>query len=227
MGRPLILALALLLGACTNSGTDPAERGGFVSVTPTNERGAQHTTQAREPRFTVEGNTLYGGRFSPESEPVSTHFNANHRIVVSFSEKTLRYFRRDGETWQGMLGFAVITPKPREIPQPEVVGRVRRIDQTPQWCPTDTIRRAKPELPAGCLPYRHPKNPMGTAKFLIDWPIASWQYVRLHGHKTYPSNWQSVDTFGCVRLLDPAMEELIVTMGANAVSEGIVVIFRR
>jgi hypothetical protein len=227
--RLQLVALALLTSACTSAQESelPDSRGFIPAPSQINEqeRTPENTAQPTE-HFTVSGNTLYGGTFTPADTPVSEHHAARHRIVVSFSEKTLRYFRRNGSTWKGVLGYAVITPKPHELPRETVVGHLRAIDKTPQWCPTENIRRVMPNLPPGCLPYKHPDNPMGTAKFIIDWPVPGWQYVRLHGHESYPSDWQSVETFGCVRLLDPAMQQLLTQLGSSAVSEGTVVIFR-
>lgn len=183
-------------------------------------------------RFTVEvgqnGQRILGGQFAPPAAmPVAS--SARHAILVNYTTKELLYYRGGAAT----LGFAVVTPDASYLPRQIVRGRVSGIEMRPSWGPTDNIRRAyaaqgRP-LPAGDLPYGHPQNPMGDAKFLIGWDVGGWDYVRLHGSDGYPAgNFWNAETFGCVNLLNPAMSQLLVAMGGNAIREGIeVVVYRQ
>ncbi len=183
-------------------------------------------------RFTVEvgqnGQRILGGQFAPPAAmPVAS--SARHAILVNYTTKELLYYRGGAAT----LGFAVVTPDASYLPRQIVRGRVSGIEMNPSWGPTDNIRRAyaaqgRP-LPAGNLPYGHPQNPMGIAKFMINWDVGGWSAVRLHGSDGYPAgNFWNAETFGCINLLDPAMSQLLAAMGGNAIREGIeVVVYRQ
>ncbi len=146
-----------------------------------------------------------------------------HLIEVNFTKKTLHYYR-GGE---GVRGYRVITPDATTLNGRVDRGRVTAIDRTPSWCPTDNIRRVFRErgnpLPAGCLPFGHPRNAMGNVKF----HIAGFGARRIHGTRGYSREWEDVETFGCVRLMNgrPGIDELVELLGPRAVEEGIEVVF--
>jgi hypothetical protein len=170
---------------------------------------------------------IIGGRFMPPgSPPVASSFP--HLIAVNFSTKELQYYRGGYGGYEPIVGWAVVTPDAHTLPLAEVRGRVTRIDTRPTWCPTDNMRRIDPSLPTGCVPFGDPRNAMGDAKFEIDWNVRGWSAVRLHGTRGYPQgNFWHEETFGCVRLHNPEIRELIALLGPSAVAEGIEVVFHR
>lgn len=184
-------------------------------------------------RFIVEshpeGDVIYGGVFTPN---LSMPYNSNqkHVIFINYETKELTYYRREENVYKPIFGFAVMTPSSDFLPKDVVRGKVRTIDTKPTWCPTANIRRAYPDLPPGCLPFGHEMNAMGIAKFEIDWEVSGWEYIRLHGTSGYAEgDFWSVPTFGCTRLKNEQMQELLNSMGdlKKAVSEGVeIVVFR-
>lgn len=196
-------------------------------------RSSQTAIRSNQPsytygRFTVQataggGQQIIGGQFMPPAVmPVAS--SARHVILVNYTTKELMYYRGG----QATLGFAVVTPDVTYLPRAVVRGRVSGIEMYPTWCPTPHIRSAMPQLPAGCLSYDHPQNVLGIAKFLINWDVGGWDTVRLHGSGGYPAGsfWQA-ETFGCINLLDPAMQQLLSAIGSAGVREGIEIVVYR
>ncbi len=179
-------------------------------------------------RFTVlvspEGQEILGGVFKPKALlPMST--KSAHAIFINYVSKELSYYRLTENGYESVIGFAVVTPLSKVLKTSEVRGRVTKIDTAPTWCPTENIRRSYPNLPVGCLAYGHPKNAMGDAKFEIKWNVPNWDLVRLHGTEGYPKgNFWETETFGCTRLHNEAIKNLVSLLGPNAVNEGIEII---
>lgn len=188
--------------------------------------------EAKYGRFTVSTtpdgqHVIYGGVFKPPlSMPHRSKFQ--HVIFINYVTKELTYYRKIEEWgfYEPVVGYAVVTPPPAELPREVVRGRVTRIDLAPTWCPTANIRREYPDLPKGCLPFGHPKNAMGAVKFEITWPYKNWQLNRIHGAEGYPrGSFWAEKTFGCTRLQNDAIKDLVSEMGGPAaVKEGVEVI---
>lgn len=189
-------------------------------------------------RFMVEvaadgSQTIEGGVFTPVARP-PLPLQEKHTIFVDYTRKELTYYRKiEGGAVEPVVGYAVVTPSPALLPSVMVVGRVTAIDTAPTWCPTPNIRMVYPELPAGCLPFGHPENAMGAAKFIIDWKVpktvrSAWATIRLHGASGYPSgSFWGEETFGCVRLVDAGIIELIKALGPQAIRDGLEVVLLR
>ncbi len=191
-------------------------------------------------RFTVRDFGSYqeimGAKFTPGPFPphIDVHLadgrRPRHVLYVDYVRKEFMYYRRDE---RGMLrprvGYVILTPLPQELPANVVEGEVQRIVLDPIWCPLKDgeIRRDYPELPGGCIPAGHPQNVMGKARFDIAWPHNSMRYNRLHGAWGFPSDFEKMDTYGCIQLLNEHILELIDQLGPNAVAEGIKVVAYR
>ncbi len=179
-------------------------------------------------RFTVlvssKGQEILGGVFNPEALlPMPT--KSIHAIFINYDSKELSYYRLTDNGYKPVIGYAAVTPSSKVLKNGEVRGRVIKIDMAPIWCPTENIRRTYPNLPSGCLSYGHPKNAMGDAKFEINWNIPNWDLVRLHGTEGYPKgNFWETETFGCTRLHNDAIKNLVSLLGPKAVNEGIEII---
>jgi lipoprotein-anchoring transpeptidase ErfK/SrfK len=186
-------------------------------------------------RFMVEvgadgAQVVVGGIYEPPATPPVV-VTKKHTIIANFHTKELSYYRQGKDGTEAVLGYAVVTPDSNTLPTPVVRGKVVAIEEDPWWCPTKSAREKYPELPPSCLPPHHEENAMGAAKFIIDWQVPKalkeeWQTVRLHGATFYPEGpfWEE-ETLGCVRLTNDEIKKLISTMGANAVKEGIEIIF--
>lgn len=184
-------------------------------------------------RFLVEvypdKDIIYGGVFKPEL-PMPHDSEYKHVIFINYKTKELSYFRLNGNDYEPVLGYAVMSPSPEFLPKNVVRGMVTKIDTKPTWCPTQNIRREYPNLPNGCLPFGHKLNAMGVAKFEIKWEVPNWELVRLHGTGGYAEgNFWEHKTFGCTRLKDELILKLILELGdlKKAVKEGIEVIAYR
>lgn len=239
----IILCCMLLIGCGTVSfssstpstsqyASEPTRRSITVS-TPRADTTLAATKQYTYGRFTVQvtdsGQQIVGGKFLPAaSMPVEA--NQPHVLIVDYATKELAYYRQQTDgVYAPIVGYAVVTPLSSSLPRDVVRGRVQRINTAPTWCPTVNIRRAHPELPAGCVPYGHPLNAMGEVKFEIDWDVPNFSAVRLHGTTGYPEgNFWEEETFGCTRLTNTAIKELVATLsGDQAVREGVEVVLMR
>lgn len=181
-------------------------------------------------KYSDETTTVVGGVFVPKKLP--TAFFEQEKIkafssvlIVDYNEKTLEYY----EKGKPVAGYAVVTPDPSYLPQKEVLGVVKKIDKNPSWCPPQSVREKHSDLPKGCLPAGHQDNAMGVIKFIISWQeVRGWEAVRIHGTNGYPFNFFEEETFGCVRLQNTAIKDLVKKMekakDKNPVEEGIVVI---
>lgn len=182
-------------------------------------------------RFTVlvspEGQEILGGVFKPETLlPAPTKYA--HVIFINYVSKELSYYRLTKDRYEPVIGFAVVTPSADVLSQSIVRGKVTRIDTKPPWTPTANIRKKHQYLPAGTIPYGHPDNAMGEVKFEISWDVPGWSLKRIHGTKGYPEgNFQNAETFGCTRLQNDAIKNLVTLLGPNAVNEGIEVIVHK
>lgn len=188
----------------------------------------------RHGRFIVEvGESLHeiqGGVFAPPTAMLAKS-TAAHVLISNYSTKELLYYRRTKSgSYEPMIGYAVVTPKPEELPKAQVRGKVTRINVNPSWCPGPEARKKTPTLPAGCLPPGHKENAMGVAKFEIAWQgVKGFDAIRIHGASGYSLDgafWNE-DTLGCTRLQDSAILALIDLLGQNATKEGIEVILER
>lgn len=151
-----------------------------------------------------------------------------HVFVINYQTKELMYYRRGDKGYDPVIGYAVVTPSADVLSQSIVRGKVTMIDTKPPWTPTANIRRKHPYLPAGTIPYGHPDNAMGEAKFVISWQgVKGWEFKHVHGTSGYPSGnlWEE-STFGCTRLENRAILKLLDLLGPKdlAVKEGIEVI---
>lgn len=168
---------------------------------------------------------IHGGQFVPESD-LPFWSNKVHVITINYATKELMYYKRGFGGHEPVIGYAVVTPSPDTLPKDVVRGIVTKIDTAPTWCPTPNIRRVMTHLPAGCLSYGHPLNAMGEVKFEIKWEVPGWEFIRLHGTEGYADDgrfWE-VNTFGCTRLQNEAIVDLVELLGPNALKEGIEVI---
>ena len=186
------------------------------------------TAFMRHGRFIVEvgteGHVIEGGVFTPLTlMPVKS--TAAHVLISNYTTKELLYYRRTATgSYEPVIGYAVVTPKPEELPKAEVRGMVTRIDTKPTWCPGNEARKKYPKLPAGCLPFGHADNAMGVAKIVINWQeVKGFTAIHFHGTSGYSTDgaFWNVDTLGCTRLLDSAILALIDLLGPKAVKEGI------
>jgi len=177
---------------------------------------------------TLSAKPLRGGVLDPPTRPTHCTLQSDmrHCIEVNFRRKELNYWRVEDGRWQPVIGYLVITPESTQLQ----VGRVTQIVRRPQWCPTASGRRLYRQhgvrLGRGCVPYGHPYNPMGVAKFIID----GFGAKRIHGTRSFGKNWQDTETLGCVRVLNGkpgahGMYRLLNLLGSNAVEEGITVVF--
>ena len=171
---------------------------------------------------------IVGGKYVPESRPdiVSRYQNV---IYINYKEKTLEAFKfNDAGSYEPLVGYAVVTPSADKLPKDVVRGIVAKIDKNPIWCPTDRIRKVYKHLPAGCLPSGHKDNAMGAVKFEIKWETPNWELVRLHGTEGYPlGDFWNEETFGCTRLINEAILNLVQLLGPGAEREGIEIIAYR
>ncbi len=181
-----------------------------------------------EVRVNEDGSqSVIGGRYMPAKAP-SIASNYYHLILINYSDKTLELFRLGYFGYEPVIGYAVVTPRAKDLPKDVVRGVVTKIDTNPVWCPTENIRRKQKHLPSGCLPPGHKYNAMGSAKFEIKWSISGWELHRIHGTEGYPlGDFWNEQTFGCTRLLNSAIDNLVDLLGPNAVKDGIEVIAYR
>lgn len=201
-------------------------------------------------RFTVidHGDRLEieGGVFTPPTElPYApserlkrTGKSPRHVIFINYAKSELFYYRQNREgVYEPIVGYAVVTPAayPNEkfpeqfaLRQSVVRGEVTQIVAKPNWCPKvgGQVLKDHPHL-AGCFAYGHPQNPMGEYAFHISWERPDWALARLHGAKLYPERFEATDTYGCTRLHDPAIAELVHLLGKTAVQDGIEVVVHR
>ena len=171
---------------------------------------------------------IEGGKYMPESRP-NIDSKYDNVIYVNYTEKTLELWQRNSSgDYIPKVGYAVVTPSADKLPKNVVRGIVTRIDKNPTWCPTPKIRKVNKHLPAGCLPPGHKDNAMGAIKFEIKWDTPNWELVRLHGTEGYPlGDFWNEETFGCTRLINEAILNLVEILGPNAEREGIEIIAYR
>lgn len=171
---------------------------------------------------------ILGGRFTP-SLLLPLMATSLHVIFIDYTTKELSYYQKNGMGgYSPIIGFAVVTPAADSLRFEVVRGRVTKIDTAPVWCPMHGARTKYPGLPPGCLPFGHPQNAMGAAKFEIAWAnIRGFEAIRLHGTNGYSGNFWEEETLGCTRLHNDAIKELITILGPQAVWEGIEVILYR
>jgi hypothetical protein len=182
-------------------------------------------------RFTVEvkdgKQRVIGGQFMPSKAP-PLPATKKHVIYVDYQSKELMYYIREGRGYKPVVGYAVVTPSPNELPQAVVRGVVKKIDTNPSWCPTKSARKLYPQLPPGCLPPGHVDNTMGAVKFVIDWEVPNFAEIRLHGTSGYPEgNFYDFGTLGCTRLEDAAILDLVKLLGKDSTREGIEVVLMK
>lgn len=210
------------------TGTSPLRTSGDVSKT------SESTVKSYQyGRFTVlvdenGSQKIEGGVFTP-STTMPFVSSRVHALFVNYATKELSYYKRtDAGSYEPVIGYAVVTPLSQALPRDVVQGSVRHIDTAPTWCPTKRIRDKYTDLPPGCLNFGHPTNAMGVAKFEVSWSVPGFELVRIHGTSGYPrGNFWDEETFGCTRLENNAMKELIDLLGPNAVKEGIEIIAYR
>lgn len=217
LARSLIaLMVALGLSACNNAQAAEVYQYGDFTVTVASD-GSQE---------------IVGGVFDPDIIP-PLPATAVHSIFVDYSTKKLEYYYKSGLSAVPVFGYAVVTPDPSFLSYGVVRGKVTAIEKDPWWCPTENIRKSRPDLPPGCLPPGHELNAMGVAKFIISWQVPNkmkewWSTIRLHGSGGYPpGKFWDTETAGCTNLLNEGITILIHELGPNAVQEGIEVILMR
>lgn len=171
--------------------------------------------------------SVIGGKYLPKKVPDITS-NYLHVIYINYTNKTLELFRLGYFNYEPVIGYAVVTPSPDNLPKDVVRGKVTRIVVNPTWCPTPNIRKVHKHLPPGCLPPGHKDNAMGSVKFEIKWDAPGWNLHRIHGTEGYPlGDFWNEKTFGCTRLLNSAIDNLVALLGPDAVKEEIEVIAYR
>lgn len=224
MVKKLLFTLSMfVVVACRAAPFEP-------QAAPTTSNGVKSTQYGRFVVVQDEsgGQQILGGRFKPS--PLLMMATSLHVIVIDYTTKELSYYQKNG--WGGyspIIGFAVVTPVADSLPFTVVRGRVTKIDTAPVWCPMQGARAKYPGLPPGCLPFGHPDNAMGAAKFEITWAnIRGFEAIRLHGTKGYSSGpfWEE-ETLGCTRLHNDSILELVTILGPRAVWEGIEVVLYR
>ena len=174
------------------------------------------------------GQNIEGGVYMPESKP-DIDSKYQNVIYINYRRKTLEFFRLNYfGFYEPVVGYAVVTPSADKLPMDVVRGVVTKIDTNPVWCPTPNIRKVNTHLPAGCLPPGHKDNAMGAVKFEIVWNVKGWELHRVHGTEGYPlGDFWNKETFGCMRLLNEAILNLVQLLGPNADKEGIEIIVYR
>ena len=94
-----------------------------------------------EVRVNEDGSqSVIGGRYMPAKAP-SIASNYYHLILINYSDKTLELFRLGYFGYEPVIGYAVVTPRAKDLPKDVVRGVVTKIDTNPVWCPTENIRR--------------------------------------------------------------------------------------
>lgn len=115
----------------------------------------------------------------------------------------------------GVIAWDVIMRDPGRV----LRGYISEIDYDPSWCPPASVRRKFPNLPAGCLPPRHPLNAMGEVKILMNGDFAGTA-IRIHDTRGFGSQWPNEDSAGCVRVLNLKQEVLPrISFGRNGAVE--------
>ncbi len=226
MVKKLLFTLSIFMVAAVSAAPAPPQAASAIS---TEAKSTQYGRFAVVPDESG-GQQILGGRFKPS--PLLSMMMATklHVIVIDYTTKELSYYQKNGwGTYSPIIGFAVVTPAANSLPFEMVRGRVTKIDTAPVWCPMQGARAKYPGLPLGCLPFGHPQNEMGAAKFEIRWDnVRGYEAVRLHGTKGYASgNFWEEETLGCTQLHNDAIKELITILGPRAVREGIEVILYR
>ena len=181
---------------------------------------------------------IYGWQdLVPNDEPViSPRSDSKFVITASFEDKILEVHERDQTGgYTPRVIWPVVTPDPSELPG-VVDGAVYRIETSPTWDPSPTLRRKYqayrsdhpdedlPPLPAGTVPYGHPGNPMGERKIRADWRGRYPASAVLHGTTGYPIELCGAETSGCVRLHNNwivMLVDQILGGGNHALSVGV------
>lgn len=109
-------------------------------------------------------------------------------IVISASERKLRYFPADGST---PVTYPVAVGRERSL-IPFGVSEVVRKRRNPTWRPTPTMRKGDPSLPVSVPPGPH--NPLGA--FALD---LGWTYYAIHGTND-PRSIGRAASSGCFRM---------------------------
>lgn len=219
----LFLFFTILLSGCATHNIQMYEPPVYRAPVPTQEvvpvPKAKPEAPLRYGRFEVkksaDGYQVVGGKFIPTELPLDLPVTAPVMIFVNATTKELTAFRYNYLVglFEGLVGYAVVTPDPDTLPKNIVIGEVAKIDTKPTWCPTLNIlkHQSYQHLQGkGCLPFGDPENAMGAVKFEINWNVPNWQAVRLHGTHGYADDGKfwDIETFGCTRLQDEAILEL-------------------
>lgn len=109
-------------------------------------------------------------------------------IVISASERKLRYFPADGSK---PVTYPVAVGRERSL-IPFGVSEVVRKRRNPTWHPTPTMRKSDPKLPVSVPPGPH--NPLGA--FALD---LGWTYYAIHGTND-PRSIGRAASSGCFRM---------------------------
>jgi lipoprotein-anchoring transpeptidase ErfK/SrfK len=109
-------------------------------------------------------------------------------IVISASERKLRYFPADGSQ---AVTYPVAVGRERSL-IPFGVSEVVRKRRNPTWRPTPTMRKGDPKLPVSVPPGPH--NPLGA--FALD---LGWTYYAIHGTND-PRSIGRAASSGCFRM---------------------------
>jgi lipoprotein-anchoring transpeptidase ErfK/SrfK len=124
---------------------------------------------------------------------------APYCLVADSKQNRLHLF----EGGEGIMSWDVIMLPPGRVMR----GFITEIDLNPSWCPTASVRRKFPNLPAGCLPPGHPKNAMGEVKIIMNGDFEGTA-IRIHDTRAFGGDWYNEDSSGCVRVLNLKTEVL-------------------
>jgi lipoprotein-anchoring transpeptidase ErfK/SrfK len=125
---------------------------------------------------------------TPQSEAPVVAAPAPGVIVISASERKLRYFPADGSQ---PVTYPVAVGRERSL-IPFGVSEVVRKRRNPTWHPTPTMRKGDPKLPVSVPPGPH--NPLGA--FALD---LGWTYYAIHGTND-PRSIGRAASSGCFRM---------------------------
>lgn len=107
------------------------------------------------------------------------------------------------ENGQGVIAWDIIMLPPGRV----LRGQIEDVILNPTWCPTASVRRRNPGLPAGCLPPGHRQNAMGEVKITLNGDFAGTA-IRIHDTRGFGASWPNEDSAGCVRVLNLKAELL-------------------
>lgn len=125
---------------------------------------------------------------APHAEAPAVPSPAPGVIVISASERKLRYFPADGSQ---AVTYPVAVGRERSL-IPFGVSEVVRKRRNPTWRPTPSMRKGDPKLPVSVPPGPH--NPLGA--FALD---LGWTYYAIHGTND-PRSIGRAASSGCFRM---------------------------